>query len=106
MDEQYINKLRQNIIIELKRAEANIMNDQPIDLTLVAENVQVFQNYLTKHMPETPSDALKSLVHDVFWDIQRLSDQLAEEAHLSKQRLSEANQSQKIVRGYSYGATK
>lgn len=103
MDKQYINKLRQDIIISLKRAEANIMNDQPVDLTLVAEHVQVFQNYLTKHMPSNPSDALKSLVHDVFLDIQRLSDQLTEEIHLSKHRLAETNQSQKIVRGYSYG---
>ncbi len=106
MDEKYINSLRQNIIVALKQAEANILNDQPLDLTLVTENVQIFQTYLTKQMPENPSDTLKGLVHDVFFDIQRLSDQIANEAHLSKMRLSELTQSQKVIRGYAYGVTK
>lgn len=106
MDEKYINTLRQNIIFALKRAEANILNDQPLDLNLVTEHVQIFQNYLTKHMPENPSDDLKSLVHDVFFDIQRLSDQIANEAQLSKMRLSELTKSQKVIHGYAYGVTK
>jgi hypothetical protein len=106
MDEKYLHSLRQGIVIALKKAESSLLNDQTIDLDLVKERVQLFQNYLTKHMPQHPSDELKSLVHDVFLDIQRLSDQLAEEAKLSKSRISEMANSQKISHTYTYGARK
>lgn len=106
MDEHYLNTLRQNIIIALKRAEASLLNDQPLDLDEVMGHVQIFQNYVTKHMPEAPSDTLKHLVHDVFFDIQRLSDQITDEAQLSKMRLAEMSQSQKVIRGYNYGSIK
>ena len=106
MDEKYLHSLRQGIVIALKKAEASLLNDQAMDLDLVKERVQLFQNYLTKHMPENPSDELKSLVHDVFSDIQRLSDQIAEEAKLSKSRIAELTNSQKISHAYTYGVRK
>lgn len=106
MDEKYLHSLRQGIVISLKKAESNLLNDQTIDLDLVKERVQLFQNYLTKHMPHNPSDELKSLVHDVFLDIQQLSDNIAKEAKLSKNRLSEMVNSQKITQIYTYGVRK
>jgi hypothetical protein len=106
MDEKYLHSLHQGIVIALKRAEASLLNDQAIDLDLVKERVQLFQIYLTKYMPENPSDELKSLVHDVFLDIQRLADQIAEEAKLSKHRIAEMSNSQKIVHAYTYGVRK
>ena len=81
-------------------------SDQPIDLDFVKERVQLFQTYLTKHMPTHPSDDLKNLVQDVFLDIQRLSDHLAEEAKLSKSRIAEMANSQKITHTYTYGVRK
>ena len=52
------------------------------------------------------ADDLKNLVHDVFFDIQRLSDQITDEAQLSKMRLAEMSKSQKVIRGYTYGVTR
>ncbi|MDP3936318.1 MAG: hypothetical protein Q8Q56_04975 [Alphaproteobacteria bacterium] len=106
MDEKYLHSLRQGIVIALKKAESSLLNDQPIDLDVVKDRVQLFQNYLTKHMPENPSDDLKTLVYDVFLDIQHLSDQIAEEAKLSKSRISELANSQKIAHTYTYGVRK
>lgn len=106
MDEKYLHSLHQGIVISLKKAESNLLNGQDLDLDSVKERVQLFQTYLTKHMPENPSDELKSLVHDVFLDIQRLSDQIAEEAKLSKSQISEMAKSQRIVQSYTYGARK
>lgn len=106
MDEKYLHTLRQNIVIALKKAESSLLNDQTIDLDSVKERVQLFQTYLTKHMPTHPSDELKNLVHDVFLDIQRLSDHIAEEAKLSKSRISEMANSQKITHSYTYGVRK
>lgn len=57
-------------------------------------------------MPTHPSDDLKNLVQDVFLDIQRLSDHLAEEAKLSKSRIAEMANSQKITHTYTYGVRK
>lgn len=106
MDEKYLHSLHQGIVISLKKAESSLLNDQEIDLDSVKERVQLFQNYLTKHMPKNPSDELKNLVHDVFMDIQRLSDQIAEEAKLSKSRIAEMANSQKIAHTYTYGVRK
>lgn len=106
MDEKHLHTLRNNIILALRKAEANLKSGQEINLDLVADHLKVFQHYVMNHMPPHPSDTLKELVHDTFMDIQSLSDQIGHEITLNKQLMAEVSSSQKLVNTYTYGVRK
>lgn len=106
MDKRHLHTLRNNILMALRKAEAQLQSGSDINLDLVADHVRVFQNYLTRHMPQQPSDSLKTLVHDTFIDIQNLSDQIGNEIALNKQSMAELTSSQKLINTYTYGIRK
>lgn len=106
MDEKHLLTLRNNILMALRKAEAQLKAGSEINLDIVADHVRVFQHYLTNHMPQQPSESLKTLVHDTFIDIQNLSDQLGQEVVLNKQRMAELTSSQKLMNTYTYGIRK
>lgn len=106
MDEKHLHTLRKNILCALRKAEANLHSGREINLSLVADHVQVFQNYLTNHMPAHPSDALKELVQETFLDIQKLSDQIGEEIALNKRYSADVAASKKVMNAYTYGVKK
>lgn len=106
MDEKHLQTLRNNILMALRKAEAQLKAGNEINLDLLADHVRVFQHYLTAHMPAQPSDSLKTLVHDTFMDIQNLSDQIGHEIALNKQYMAELASSQKLMNTYTYGIRK
>jgi hypothetical protein len=106
MDEQYLQALRQNILLTLRRAEASLYNGAEVDLDSVIAHVEIFQAYLNKHLPQNPTEDLKMVIQDTFHDLQVLSDRIAKEIKLAKIKISEGKSAQKITNAYTYGVRK
>ncbi len=100
MDEQHLHTLRQNILMALRKAEASLLSGHQVDFSLVEDHLNVFQAYLTRHMPEHPSTELKELVYDILHHIEGVAETISQEIQLSKQRIADLTVSSKVTHAY------
>lgn len=106
MDEQYLYKMRRDIMLALKKAEADLYNHDDPDLEPVFKQVEVLQAYISKHTSSNPSENLKTIIYDTFNELQIFSDRLAAEVKLTKSKISEEKINQKLTNAYMYGVRK